>query len=320
MNSRDFRLSDLVMEIEDLLEFAGNESATPPVPSMLQMWQLPQLADLKQEFVQFQDKIKFGDPFYIAKQQGKGRVLAYMGSAGASGPEGDYWSSLNRFGRGYFPPLMKDSMQRYLCSTGGEFFLPLMQPFEFELDPLFHEKDVRVWSVREVEKPAAEEDPIKVSDLNSRNIVGSETELTYKFTDGKDPGMYLFDFSLRPSDNISGKGAAPSDLRALAYNFDTTVESRLLRARSDELKAIGRVEKIETLDVKNKPVPISREKTIDLGTEKAELGLSKSPWMFLGMLLALILEQAWAVRLSFHVRNAAGPAVPQPLGRGTVMA
>ena len=78
--------------------------------------------------------------------------------------------------------------------------------------------------------------------------------------------------------------------------------------------------KIETLDVKNKPVAISREKTIDLGTEKAELGLSKSPWMFLSMLLALILEQAWAVRLSCHVRNATGPVVPQPLGRGTVMA
>jgi hypothetical protein len=316
----DNPLHKLVVWMEVLLEDPGDESVKPAIPSMAQMWQIPELADLKQEFSQLLNVIKFGDPFYIAKQYGKGRVLAFMGSAGASGPEGDYWSPLNNQGREFFPPLMKDSLQRYLCSTSSDFYLPLLEPFEFDLDPATHEKDVHVWKVQEVEKPANDEDRIKVSDLNVRNIAGAETELKYKFVDGKEPGMYLFDFAMKPSEAIAKKDAMTSDLRALAYNFDGRRESNLLRARSDDLKSIARVERIDTLDAKSLPKKLSREKERDISPPPGDLGLSEKPWYFLGIVLALILEQAWAVRLSFHTRNTSGPNIPQPVGRSSVVA
>jgi len=313
-------LYKLVMWLEVLMEDPGDPKRSPPLPSMAQFWQLEGLADLKEDFLKYLDKIKFGDPFYIAKQQGKGRVLAFLGAAGTSGPEGDYWSPLNGRGRVFFPPLMKDSLQRYLCSTSGDFFVPLAKPFDFELDPAVHDKDVHVWSIQEVEKPVGDEQKVKTGDLGARTIAGSDTELTYKFNDGKEQGLYLFDFSVRPTEGASKKDASASDLRALAYNFDGQLESNLLRARSEDLKSIARVERIETLDEKSLPQKISREGVRELPKKESDLGMSKSPWLFLGILLALILEQAWAVRLSFHTRGAAGPNIPQPVGRGTVTA
>ena len=312
----DNPLHKLVIWMDVLLEDPGeNKDGKSLVPSMIEFWQAPELAELKQEFQQHLYVIKYGDPFYIAKQYKKGRVLAFMGAAGTSGPEGGFWNPLNAQGREYFPPLMKDSLQRYLCSTGGDFFLPLGKSFEFELDAAAYEPAVKIWHAANNDKPAREEDRVKFEDRGLKEIVPGETLMSYTFADGMQPGMYLFEFTPRGADGSAKKDVRP-DIRALTYNFDTKIESNLARARTDDLIAIARVDKIETMDEASQPKKISKETEKIYPPEESDLGWSKSPWLYLFLLLALILEQAWAVRLSFHARNSAGPNIPQALHRG----
>lgn len=199
------------------------------------------------------DDLKYGDPFYIAKQYRRGRVLAFMGAAGASGPEGDYWGPLNRQGRIYFPPLMKDSLQHYLCSTSTELSLPLGKPFDFDLEAAAYDPIIKIRSLANNDRPAAEEDNVKITDLGlAKDIVTADPLLTWKFPGGMKAGAYLFEFSPKASPDLAKKDNRP-DLRALAYNFDTSIESNLLRARTDDLLTIAKVEKIETMDEMLRP-------------------------------------------------------------------
>ncbi len=339
----DTPLYHLVLWIESMLK----DPAVPDQrPSMIEFWQDPALQDLKREFQQLLERIKYGDPFYIAKQYKRGRVLAFMGGAGMSGPEGGYWNPLDAaVGQPYFPPLMKDSLQRYLCSNtpyaeataavgasappgflavlGGlaqpaaetvssDYYLPLGKPFVFELAAADYLPEVKVTHISNNDKPIVEEDkvtfrPVPVKQQPDAN----ETQISWRFTDGDQAGVYLFEFTPKTIDS-SKKDLTP-DLRAVAYNFDTRAESNLARADTRFATGVAHVKKFEddTLGV----AYISKEPVKETKDE-ADLGFSKSHWLFLGMLVILILEQAWAVRLSFHVRENAGPILPAGPARG----
>lgn len=318
----DNPLHKLVVWMDVLMEDPGDPNAKPPLPSMVEFWQIPEkdIQELKQEFRQLQDVIKFGDPFYIAKQYRRGRVLAFMGAAGTSGPEGDYWSSLRESGAGYFPILMKDSLQRWLCAASGDLYMPLGAPFDFELEAASYEPIAVSRNVANNDSLAVDADKVIFGPAVPANleVVADSPVINWQFTGGNKPGMYLFEFSPK---NDPTKKETRTDIRALAYNFDTRIESNLLRARTDDLTTIARVSKIEALDEASKPRAIARESEKELKKEEGDLGWSKSPWMYLGLLLALIFEQAMAVRLSFHIRgNASGPAIPQAVTRGPVVA
>jgi hypothetical protein len=307
----DNPLHELATWLDVLLEDPGDDKVNPPRPNMPRFWAMEELTEIRREFGQLLDTVKFGDPFYIAKQHGKGRVLAYLASAGASGPEGDFWSPLNQpGGRGFYPPLMKDSVQQYLTSSGGDFFLPLAQPFAFELAAADYDPVVHIWRAFENDNPAAEEDKIKLDDLQTQALEAKGAVISWTFDKGTKPGMYLFEFAPKVVEGVAKKDQRP-DIRALTYNFDSRPEGKesdLARASSEDLKAIARVDKIETMDNKSQLIRVIRDPILNLPKQEADLGLSKSQWLYLTMMLILILEQAWAVRLSFHVRNAAGAA------------
>lgn len=342
----DTPLYHLVLWIESMLK---DPAVQDQRPSMIEFWQDPALQDLKREFQQLLERIKYGDPFYIAKQYKRGRVLAFMGSAGMSGLEAGFWNPLNSvLGQPYFPPLMKDSLQRYLCSNtpfaeataalgasappgylaviGGlaqpaaetvssDYYLPLGKPFAFELAAADYLPEVKVIHISNNDKPIVEEDkvtfrPVPIKQKPDAN----ETQISWRFTDGDQAGVYLFEFTPKTID--SGKKDPTSDLRAVAYNFDTDAESKLARADTRYVTDLAKVKKFEdkdsSLDKK------SKEPVKQFNDTEDHLGFSKSHWLFLGMLVILILEQAWAVRLSFHVRENAGPILPTGPVRGPI--
>jgi hypothetical protein len=193
-------------------------------------------------------------------------------------------------------------------------YLPLGKPFDFELESAAFEPRVAVWH-------GVDGDTEKVN----LNKVGGATAIemseaaqtTWQFADGKAPGMYLFEFTPKTTD-LSKKEPPRPDIRALAFNFDTRIESNLLRARTDDLKTIARVDKIE--DAESDVAVLSKELLKIYPPEEADLGWSKSPWLFLGILIVLILEQALAVRLSYHVHDNAGLNLPRGFTTGPAAA
>ncbi len=302
----------LVQWLEVLLEDRGAPATetTPAIANMAEFWQFPELEDLKNEFLQLLDIIKYGDPFYMAKQYGRGRVLAFMGGAGASGPEGMYWNSLDLPGKWYYPPLCKESVQRYLCSTTGEYNLNLGEYFDFDLEASSYQpRAVVKFIANDMERLESVSQPV----LNP-----SEGRMLYTFKEGMKPGMYLFEFFPQLPEGASKKDYPAEDLRAIATNFDTRIESNLLRARSPDLWETARVKKIYTMSEADRPERKTLEKVRDYPPPpEPDRDFSKSHWLFLGMILVLVLEQAWSVRLSFHVRKAQG-MTPGPVTRGAL--
>jgi Aerotolerance regulator N-terminal len=301
--------------LDELVDGAGSPAdmaaGRPEIPSMREFWAFPELADLRQEFLKQIDRVKYGDPFYMAKQHGRGRVLAFMGGAGASGPEGTYWNALDLDGKWYFVPLLcKESVQRYLSSTTGENNLILGEQFAFDLEAsAFLPKAVVKYIANEKER---------IELLSEPSLNPTEGRMLYTFKEGLKPGMYLFEFFPQLPEGMVKKDDPTTDLRALSCNFDTKIESNLLRARSPDLWDIAKVERVWTMDKSDEPKKLTYDKLIEYPPPPdPDRDFSKSPWLFLGILLVLILEQAWSVRLSFHVRNAPG-MTPGPVTRGAL--
>jgi hypothetical protein len=86
---------------------------------------------------------------------------------------------------------------------------------------------------------------------------------------------------------------------------DALAEANLARANSDDITQIAAKAPLHTASDSDDSL-----KTALLARKR---DLSENPWIYFVMLLVLILEQAMAVRLSFHAADA--PAVA-PVGMG----
>ena len=255
-------------------------------------------AQLREDFEKLRDEVKYGDPLYVAKSFGKGRVTAFMTSAGAS------WNDLEGFGRAYYPPLMIN-MQGYLASAGTDANLVLGGAFEFTLDRNAYDSKVRKWQVSEDTRA----NKILVKPIGDELMPTDDKADAYRLhaTDGKnDPGIYVYRFLEKRTDpgKVADVGATKPDYRALPYNVDASAESNLARANSDDIVQIARGAFLHTAtDDSLKDKLIARQRD-----------LSENPWFYFIILMVLIFEQAMAVRLSFHTRPAEAGG-PQPAGK-----
>jgi hypothetical protein len=120
-----------------------------------------------------------------------------------------------------------------------------------------------------------------------------DNTLTFEFTDSREPGVYLFEFF----PNTQEGAAEQTELRAFAFNVDAAKESDLRRAARDKLElARARDSRAGTILLR------SPGDTFEAYKNKMP-DASESPWLYLFFLLILIVEQALAVHLSFHLKG-----------------
>ncbi|HEX3149613.1 MAG TPA: BatA domain-containing protein [Gemmataceae bacterium] len=283
-----------------LLEYKGNDDAAAKKPSLVDFWAMSENAAFKEEVQKLRDEVKYGDPLFVTKPFGKGRVVAFMTSAGAS------WNDLEGAGKAYYPPMMIN-MQGYLASSGTDANLVLGNAFDFALDKAAYDTKVQKWFYFEDAKSnKAVFKPIGTDQLAEK---GGNFQLTV--ADGKnEPGVYVYKFLEKRTGGGKGPelGATKPDYRALPYNVDALAEGNLARANSDDITQIAAKSPLHTASD-----PDDAYKTQLLSKRK---DLSESPWIYLIMLLVLIFEQAMAVRLSFHTRpSEATSAAPVGMGQ-----
>jgi hypothetical protein len=238
----------------------------------------------------------------VAKAFGKGRVVAFLSSAGAS------WNDLEGFGRAYYPPLMIN-MQGYLASAGTDANLVLGSSFEFSFDKNAYDSKVRKWHLGEDAK--ANKSTIRV--LGDALMAEKENSYGLVAADGKsEPGVYLYKFLEKRGEGgrPAEAGATRPDYRALPYNVDAVAEGNLARANTDDVTQIARAPLHTASDADDEYKKVLQAKRKDL---------SENPWLYFVMLMVLIFEQAMAVRLSFHTRAAEG-GPPAPMGQPAMAA
>jgi uncharacterized membrane protein len=282
-----------------LLEDKGDEATKRP--GLVDFWAHADNAQLRESFEKLRDEVRYGDPLYVAKPFGKGRVVAFLTSAGAS------WNDLEGFGRAYYPPMMIN-MQGYLASSGTDANLVLGGAFEFSVDRNAYDSKVRKWLYFE----DAKANKAIFKPLGDVVMPTDDKSGAYRLTadDGKnEPGVYVYRFAEKRTDGkAAAEGATKPDYRVLPVNVDALAEGNLARGNSDDIVQMAAKAPLH--------VPSDPDDSLKTALLARKRDLSENPWIYFVMLLVLIFEQAMAVRLSFHTRPAeeAGTA-PVGLGR-----
>lgn len=288
----DAGLGGLAIQFDRLL-VDGRSEGDPNEPILREFWAHPKAADLRVEIARLRDRVKFGDPLYLAKQFGRGRVTVMLTTANDGWTD---WPSSQPANYCYIP-LVKE-MVTYLSGGGGGAGVACGQPIQFELPaggkdaPVGYEARVRKGFVTTYPKPGVRNNnAVKVdfADLKEQSLVAKDGVLTVAHGDTAKPGVYFFGLvQTRPGEGTKPPEQSP-DFRTVVVNPDSR-EGDLKRVTTDDL-----AQHAPGLTIHS---PDDAGWTDALQNKKSDL--SEAGWIFLILVLVLVCEQALAVRLSHH--------------------
>ncbi len=286
-------LSGVVRVLDALRHDHGAES-DPQRPDMEVLWAHPKMKALGAEIDEFRTTIEYGDPLVVTRRYGKGRVCAVLTSAGTATHWNDWGNGLASWS---YTPFVMD-LQRWLISSGDDLNRNVGESIKVELDAARYQPKMKMkfQPQRDLEKTKIEE-VVKPVEFSEQALPMEENLLTLDFRDTREPGVYTFEFYPNSKDALG-----QTELRSYAFNLDTTKESDLRRAARDKL------ERPRARDSHAGTVLLrSPGDTFEAYKNKMP-DASESPWLYLFFLVVLIVEQALAVHLSFHLKgNEATP-------------
>jgi hypothetical protein len=296
-------LFNLVKVLDAMLKDRGPDN-DPQRPDMAVLWAHPRMLGLADQLNTFRDRVLYGDPLVVTRTYGKGRVAAILTSAGTASKWND-WGGGSSGSFSYVVFVM--DLQRWLTGQGedlnrqvgdgvklqfeaGKYLPKAKRRFEPQPDPDLEVKDRAAPPAEEAEQP----------------LPMTGDTLTFDLRDARRPGVYFLEFY--PSAR-EGPSAGQAEMRAYAFNLDAERESNLRRAARDKLERprSGKDHKGGTVTLR---APGDSYDTFKMHRPNA----SESPWLYLLFLVVLVIEQALALHLSFHLRdNEAAP--PAAVGR-----
>ncbi len=297
--------------LEDMLTAQGVKEGANKKPSMADLWKATELRALHDDIKTFREQILFGDPLLVTKRQGKGRLVAFLSTAGTSqrrGVGGEEQVQWNDWGTEVacapWYVLFLNDLHRFLISEGQAPNRVLGEGVEFAVDAKRYEKKVNYTFEPQPDllmggKPEVEKDNADMK------VVGSQLLFELPEASRRRPGVFRF--------TLTGLGEGPAEdrqeTRAYAYNVDALAESDLKRAATERLDpdsgkpTDAKAGKL-VLVMPGDPPPSFQEKVPDA---------SESPWLYLFFILILVVEQAMAVHLSYHLKSAeASQSAPTP--------
>ncbi len=284
----------------------GDESE----PVLREFWSQPEMADLRADMVRQRDAVKYGDPLYLAKQFGRGRVTAVLTTAGEGWNE---WASGNKDSQSCFVAVMAE-MQRYLAGGGSEDNLTTGSDFRLTLDQARYKPTVQrtrlTFDGGKDNKPQPGQSAVVVNDLGEQPLEAVGDGLLLKYNEATVPGAYLFTLTrLKGPDGGPGDAAEQTETVAYPFNVDAAREGDLRRVTRDDVAQYAEKVPMHSPDDAGWLDEL-KQKTTDL---------SSTRWLYLVILLVLVVEQAMAVRLSYHGRSndleAHAPTAAAVVGR-----
>jgi Aerotolerance regulator N-terminal len=273
----------------------GDQSKDRDAVRLADFWKLPEYQTLYGRIDRFREDVRLGDPLVISELLGKGRVVAYLTTAGLA------W---NDWASNFTYPGMMVELQKFLTSGGGDSNRIVGTPLDIDVDGVRHDTRLRAFYQPEsrdsgpaAEAPKTEEVAKTGGPVDRGEFLGTETagRVHFLFDGARKPGLYRFEIGLR-NDKPGAEGENRADQKAYVFNVDPA-ESDLRRANRDGLEKIATGARL-------------RNPSSGWGAELAnkQNDLSESAWFYLLFLVILVLEQALAVHLSFHLKGSEMPA------------
>jgi hypothetical protein len=299
-------LFHLVRALDRLRHDQGAEK-DPDRPNMNDLWAQPKMKDLAKQIDVFQRSVLYGDPLVVTHSYGKGKVVAFLTTAGTKNADNTSW---NEWGEGNpvswsYPVFMMD-MERYL--TSGQDHVNRLagtDEVKFEFDTAAYEPGVVLRFHSQERKPPEKgaQGKLERVAVDSKGVkqtmTRSKDTYTYVYNDFKKPGVYHFDFTPKGENT-------KIETRSFAVNVDAATESDLKRATQERLlRKKGEGERGATVTLR---LPGDKYEEF----KHKEPDTSELPWLYLLFLVLLIAEQALAVHLSFHLKSGdAAAAAPR---------
>ena len=278
-------LSVLATEYDRLLCDQINDG-DPSEPVLREFWGQPELAELRPEFQRERDKVKFGDPLYLVKDFGKGRVAVMTTDAGGlhqNGAWNDWPSGTGNIG---WLAVMAE-LQKYLAGGAAEENRSVGSAVTNTFDPARYKPEVetRLVTADPAKADRSGDLPVELKALGKQPLETAGGNLNFRLADSKTPGVYLV------TATQSGEGEKP-ETTAYTFNIDAAREGDLRRASADDLAQYAPGVPVHAAE-DTAWVNQLKQKRDDFSTRR---------WLYLLILLVLVAEAAMAVRLSFHTR------------------
>jgi hypothetical protein len=291
----------------------GDESE----PVLREFWAAPEMGETRKLAQELRDEAKYGDPLYVVKRFGSGRVAVMTTDAGGTHAGKKQWTDWpsGKGGAGWV--VVVGEMHKYLSGGGDDANRAVGSPFATEFDFERYEPTVAVnflsadppkakggdanlddnlQLVREAITDKLVMDAPKAADPN-----GPKPPYRLTYPGARRPGAYLFTLTRKKAaaeaQPAAGGAVVPDplgdqDYVGVSFNLDALAEGDLRRANTDDLAS------------QTNKTPLHN--TADLSWvdefKQKPSDLSSGRWLYLVILLVLIAEQAWAVRVSYHAK------------------
>jgi hypothetical protein len=242
------------------------------------------------------DAAMYGDPLVVTKKYGKGEVVAFLTTAGKNWND---WAGGGMASPTF--PVVMNSLQKYLTSAGDKSSRNVGDPLDVALDADSYTDRLDV-SFQPAPRQYRDDDKDDNADASAKKletVAGKEDDkkqLLFAFPRTREPGVYYVTVKGKPKAGDL-KEPVPYD-EAFVYNVDTESEGNLKRAAKDQLDRGGTGQagsgKVSLIAYDTRLTDILAPKRKDM---------SEAPWLYLVILVVLIIEQALAVHLSFHLKG-----------------
>jgi hypothetical protein len=267
-------------------------------PDLQEFWDMPENAKLREEVGRLRDTVTYGDPLVLSKSFGKGETVLFLTTAGLA------WNDWSRPTTPTYPIVML-GLQKYLTSAGDDSSRTLGTPLDVTLDADSYQDRAKITfqaapgEEKEGAAPAAGGGGADSADRELETITGKEGEgkqLRFNFPKTREPGVYYVSIKGKLKANET-KEPAPY-YEAFVYNVDTEAEGNLKRAARDMLERGG-----SAAQARGQVALITPDMRLTDILAPKRKDMSEAPWLYLVILVILIVEQALAVHLSFHLKG-----------------
>jgi len=287
----------LAAALESLLTDPGVPTNLEGRPNLVEFWDEPAQKELRGQVQKLLDDVRYGDPLVITGRYGKGRVVVFTTSAGQ---KWNNWAGMFPVSATY--PVFMVELQKFLTSTGTDANLTVGTPVTIHVDSGRYEEKMELHRLPTIQeglaaKPVGSDkegapaggNEAKIADIKPTST--ADGRLTFVLEKINVPGNYKIVLGLKSD---AGANQARTEERAFSFNVDTNAEGNLQRATREQLDGGAPGAALHT------PLDDTALKKV-LANRPSDW--SESPWFFLIFLIILVVEQALAVHLSFHLRG-----------------
>jgi len=291
-------LGNLVIALDSLLNDTGSDKE-PVRPALKDLWERSKLTPIKRKLKEFHDTVLYGDPLVVSRRVGKGKVVACMTAAGTDPGAAGGWDN---WGGGSpaaltYPMFMMD-LQRYLTSEGDDLNRLVGDTIVRTLDATRYKAEGRATLQPQPDPDAKDNRGAQPTLINlgpfTMDTNLKDNTLNFTFNSSKRPGVYTFEFTPVGPGGVEGQPEAS----VYAFNVDAASESNLKRAAQDKLERVTNNKDPKAGKISLRSFGDSFEKF-----RNRQPDASESPWLYLFFILVLVMEQALAVHLSFHLKG-----------------